>query len=301
MNRKSTLMYIVAGWALLVGVSFVSKSFLGAEWAFVLLSLVSSTAIVVTIAVTFRPETVKEEIEVLEDKPEKVRILIADDVKEICRMVEIILNKAGYEVASCYEGAEAVRLAGEKDFDVILLDVNMPGMGGLEAVKKIKEAESEGLAHIIALTAEDEKGFDLKCLDAGYDEVLCKPIQPGKLLRKVELAVAKGRQIESAKKGKVIVSNFMQDPDYKKTIERFINDLPEKIHHINVTLEEGNLEEFAKQIHSLKGLGGLAGFPVFTEKAKRIETALSAKHTDKLRREVNELIMLCRNTKMTHK
>lgn len=186
-------------------------------------------------------------------------------------------------------------------FDVIMIDLNMPGVDGFEVARNIRSQQLNRKTHLIALTASDEEQLDGKHIKAGFDELLEKPVRMEKLLRRVALAVAKTRQIQVADDGSKIISSLTGDPDYKKTIERFMNDLPNKVEAIKTDFEQGNLKDLALKVHSLKGLGGFAGFPVFTEKAKEIEVSLGGEKIDELRKQVNELILLCRNTRLSRK
>jgi signal transduction histidine kinase/ActR/RegA family two-component response regulator len=107
-----------------------------------------------------------------------LRILVAEDNPVNRTLVTAILTKRGHKVVSVVNGREAVAVAGRDAFDVILMDVQMPEMDGLDATRAIRKAEEGTAVHvtIIALTAHAMKGDREVCLAAGMDEYLTKPI-----------------------------------------------------------------------------------------------------------------------------
>ena len=111
-------------------------------------------------------------------------VLLAEDNRVNQKLVQAILHKAGHRVWLARNGAEAVALHSRRRFDVILLDVQMPEMDGLEAAKLIRETEVETGRHtpIIALTAHAMKGDRERCLEAGMDGYLSKPVSARALL-----------------------------------------------------------------------------------------------------------------------
>ena len=120
-----------------------------------------------------------------------LRILIAEDNAVNQKLVTTILRKRGHRVQAVGNGRDAVaRLEGAKrnDFDVVLMDVQMPEMGGLEATQTIRSGEMIGTARvpIIALTAHAMQGDREHCLEAGMDDYLAKPIDVNELITTVE-------------------------------------------------------------------------------------------------------------------
>jgi CheY-like chemotaxis protein len=94
-----------------------------------------------------------------------------------------MLEKRGHRVAVCCNGKEAVDSFGNEEFDLILMDVQMPEMDGFEATAAIRKAEIRTGRHIpiVALTAHAMKGDRERCLAAGMDAYLAKPIRPEEL------------------------------------------------------------------------------------------------------------------------
>ncbi len=199
---------------------------------------------------------------------------------------------------SCCDGKEAVDLAKKERFALILMDIRMPVMNGLEATKIIKSEGPNAETPVIAMTAVDTKGDEMVCFEAGCDGYIAKPIKKGALLDKIELFVHQNRQVEAAAAGGDITSSLADDPSYHKMIDMFVNDLPKRLKEMQEALDEGNLQDLASKIHALKGVGSFAGFPIYTEKAKALERAVMDNQVDKVRRQLDEMVRLCLKTKL---
>jgi CheY-like chemotaxis protein len=113
-------------------------------------------------------------------KSHPLRILVADDLHVNVKMMLIILQKMGYEAEAAANGLEVLQAIQLSTFDVILMDVNMPEMDGLEATRRIV-AEFEKRPRIIALTANVTVSEREACHEAGMDDFLAKPIQANAL------------------------------------------------------------------------------------------------------------------------
>ena len=118
----------------------------------------------------------------------RLRVLVAEDNPVNQKLAQKLLKKMGYAVDVAGNGKEAVDAFGREKFDVILMDVQMPEMDGLEATGAIRKMEQENGGHIpiIAMTAHAMKGDREQCLDAGMDGYVSKPIQVPKLAEAIE-------------------------------------------------------------------------------------------------------------------
>jgi CheY-like chemotaxis protein len=228
----------------------------------------------------------------------KPTILFADDVPENRMLVEIILKKSGCAVISCANGKEAVEFTEKQKFDVILMDIQMPVMDGIEATKRIKAGGMNRHTPVIALTASDTKEDAMMCLEAGFDDHLSKPVKHDLLRRKIERFIKQANAVRTALSGGDIISLLADDRDYRKTIEVFLDGLPGRITEMHDAFEKGSIQELAVKIHALKGLGGFAGFPVYTEKARELEEMLNLNKLEDVKRQLSELAELCHRTKL---
>jgi len=122
----------------------------------------------------------------------KPRILLAEDTDVNARLLIAVLEKAGYEVTLAVDGAQAVKFGEIGDFDLILMDVYMPEMDGLEATRRLRAgaAPMRDVA-IIALTADDDPAMHRRCVEAGMNGCLSKPIKMAKLLKACEHSLTK--------------------------------------------------------------------------------------------------------------
>ncbi|MCA9565160.1 MAG: response regulator, partial [Myxococcales bacterium] len=109
---------------------------------------------------------------------------IVDDNQVNAKTYRDFLASRGYRISTAYDGAEAVRLAEELQPDLVIMDVQMPVMDGLEATRRIRAADFS--KPILALTALTMLGDRERCLDAGADDYLAKPIPLRKLAARIE-------------------------------------------------------------------------------------------------------------------
>jgi two-component system, sensor histidine kinase and response regulator len=128
-----------------------------------------------------------------------LRVLLAEDNPVNQLLVQRLLEKRGHSVVVASTGLEALDILQRENVDVVLMDIQMPEMDGLEATKAIRSRESDGRPRmpVIALTAHAMKGDREKCLAAGMDAHLSKPIRPAELDEVLEKYMA--RRIESVK------------------------------------------------------------------------------------------------------
>lgn len=121
-------------------------------------------------------------------RAEARRVLLVED-NEINRRVALgLLHKRGHEVTVAENGLEAVTALADREFDVVLMDMQMPVMDGFEATATIRNREHQTGGHIpiVAMTAEALKGDRERCLSSGMDDYVSKPIAPDELYRAVE-------------------------------------------------------------------------------------------------------------------
>lgn len=116
-----------------------------------------------------------------------LRVLVAEDNKVNQKLATIVLEKQGHSVSIANNGQEAVDEIENGTYDLVLMDVQMPTMNGLDATREIRRREEESGKHqvIIAMTAHAMKGDRDLCIEAGMDEYLSKPIRMNELLEKL--------------------------------------------------------------------------------------------------------------------
>ncbi len=114
------------------------------------------------------------------------RILVVDDDPQIRRVMRVTLAGHRFEVDDVMNGDAALERLRDQRFDLVLLDMNMPGMGGLETCRAIR-ARSE--IAIIMLTVSDTERDKVEALDAGADDYVTKPFNPTELLARIRAAL----------------------------------------------------------------------------------------------------------------
>jgi len=133
------------------------------------------------------------ELDRLTDSPRALNVLVAEDNEINRRLMYGLLSRQGHHVEFAHDGADAVRLSEERNYDLILMDIQMPLVDGLEATRMIRarEASRSTLAvPIFALTANAMQGDRERCIEAGMDGYLTKPLRVPelvKVLRKIKL------------------------------------------------------------------------------------------------------------------
>lgn len=118
------------------------------------------------------------------------RILLVEDNDENWDMLSRRLIRRGYELVRAADGQEAVDKAASNNPDLILMDVNLPVMDGLEATRQIRRTEQGAKAPIIALTAHALVGDRDKAFQAGADDYHTKPVELPRLLEQIEALLA---------------------------------------------------------------------------------------------------------------
>lgn len=131
-----------------------------------------------------------EEANIIERSTEvrkKPKILVADDEEDILKVLEKRLSDTGYEVVKAGNGREAVECAFREKPDLVVMDVMMPEMDGLEATKILRSRLETAVIPILMLTAKKDKESELKGLDVGADDYVTKPFDKDKLLARIKM------------------------------------------------------------------------------------------------------------------
>src|SRR3712207_9222014 len=115
-------------------------------------------------------------------------ILVVDDEPTITDVVSRYLERAGYSTRVAGDGADALRIAGESRPDLVVLDLMLPGMDGLEVMRRLREHEG---VSVILLTAKGEHADRIIGLRRGADDYVVKPFSPAELVRSEERRVGK--------------------------------------------------------------------------------------------------------------
>ena len=126
-----------------------------------------------------------------ENMGQKKRILIVDDERDIVKALTIRLQRAGYEVVTAFDGAQAIFMAYKEKPDLIILDVRMPAGDGFSVAEKLKESSNTVAIPVIFLTGSPEKNSEEKAMALGARFYVKKPYDPEELLDAVSRALKK--------------------------------------------------------------------------------------------------------------
>jgi CheY-like chemotaxis protein len=117
---------------------------------------------------------------------EKPRALVVDDVPDVTEMIALFLQHAGYQTVMAYSAQDALSVARDEHFDIIISDIGMPGMNGYELAEELRRLPDYSTVPLIAVTgfsAFDDKG---RALQSGFDAHMTKPINPMSLLELIQ-------------------------------------------------------------------------------------------------------------------
>lgn len=133
----------------------------------------------------------------------KNKVLLAEDEKDLAKAVKAILIFSGYDTDVAYNGKDAVNFAKDNNYDVIVMDVMMPIMDGIEAVTEMREIGID--TPVILLTAKSQIDDKVEGLDAGANDYLTKPFDKKELLARIRALI----RVNSEKKQKYNIGNII--------------------------------------------------------------------------------------------
>jgi signal transduction histidine kinase/DNA-binding response OmpR family regulator/HPt (histidine-containing phosphotransfer) domain-containing protein len=218
------------------------------------------------------------------DKP-MLRILLAEDNRINQQYAKALLEKAGHKVTIVENGIMAVDAVQREDFDLVLMDVQMPEMDGVAATKQIRKLPAPKSAiPIIAMTANAMTGAREDYLKAGMDDYISKPFQPTKLLSK--LATVVGRRAPDMPQRTAAgvaaaldmdklegLRNVLPGKELKGFIDLYLHDALTHLESIAETVAKGDLEAAGRSAHVLISTAGNVGATRVSNAARRLVTA----------------------------
>jgi two-component system KDP operon response regulator KdpE len=137
-------------------------------------------------------------------------VLIVDDERSIRLSLRTILSNTGFDIVEAARGEEALALVRTAQFDAVLLDINMPGMGGVEVCRLIRKVSPR--LPIIMLTVQGSEDHKVEALDAGADDYITKPFQLRELTARLRAAVRRNKAHENTE-SPITVGEIMIDPN----------------------------------------------------------------------------------------
>lgn len=139
----------------------------------------------------------------------KETILIVEDEKDIVKMLDYNLKKEGFKTLSVHDGEDALDLASKDKPDLIILDLMLPGMDGLEVCKTLKKENRTASIPVIMLTAKSQESDKIVGLELGADDYMTKPFSPRELIARIKAVLRRAKDkdklLEILKMGDLII------------------------------------------------------------------------------------------------
>ena len=234
------------------------------------------------------------------------RILLVEDNLTNQQVATAILNKAEIDVVLAGNGEEAVEAVKREEFDAVLMDIQMPVMNGYEATRKIKELPGMKKLPIIAMTAHAMKGDEEKCLEAGMDAYISKPINQERLFSTLSRLLRYSsnrttrRQPQQSESEETAAAEATMEPSirhhqvgntapldveaaldltgldmatYQTIVETFCDNNRTTPATVDDALQKEDYEKLQKIAHNLKGSGSNIGASTLHRIAQQVETA----------------------------
>jgi CheY-like chemotaxis protein len=183
------------------------------------------------------------------------RILVVEDDSLSQELLKIVLTKNGHRVQLASNGAEAIEACEREPFDLVFMDLQMPGIDGFVAAQRIHElnASTRGIP-IVALTASNISSKAYEKLDSEFARVLTKPFEIPSLLRTIRECTTSAMDIHEA------LPHFGLDPEqYRQIFGEFLASLPARLADLDQSLRAGDLAALARGAHNLKGVSANVG------------------------------------------
>ncbi len=247
-----------------------------------------------------RARTMARRLAALRRAPgQPMKILLAEDNAVNGRVLEKILTEAGHEVQVVADGETALLAMLRETFEVVVLDVNMPRLGGIETARIYAAARPRGRAPVLALTADDSAESRKMCRAAGMVDCLRKPIAPEVLRAAIEaVAAAKpGAPRETARCEKLDPATLsaldrLGGADFvRELLIQFAADAAHLVEDIHASFSRGDVASLGRQAHALESMAGnmgaaalarlCRGWRAMTEKRLALS---SARESERLRR-----------------
>lgn len=258
----------------------------------------------------------------LEQKQFSGRVLVAEDTPTNQTLIRLLLEKLGLEVTITQDGKEAVEAALSQDFDMVMMDIQMPVMNGHDATKKLRK---EGYTKpIVAVTAHAMKGDKEKCLASGCNDYLSKPINRKELVETIEkylpqktedlservdsvtaevkelTQMCKNTGDASAESNGTLPADNLVDWDsvmsicddedvIKQVIEMFLKDSPKCLNSLAEAIKSANPKHIKMYAHSMKGASIQIGAKRLSDIALKLEHAGRDKDMEHVPAMFNEL------------
>jgi two-component system sensor histidine kinase/response regulator len=206
-------------------------------------------------------------------------ILLAEDDPINQRLAVLLLERMGHRVSLAKDGFQVLEALDRDKFDLVLMDVLMPNLDGLEATKRIRKGGSE--IPIVAMTAYAMEGDRDRCLEAGMDDYISKPIDPVRLSSVVAMIIPDAESVAKEEAPRIdtpfdldatldLVAGDLEV--YGDLVDLFVESAPLWLSDIRTAATEGDFDVLERTAHTLKGSASSFGAEATARNALLIET-----------------------------
>jgi two-component system, sensor histidine kinase and response regulator len=226
--------------------------------------------------------------------PAHARVLVVEDNLTNQEVASALLKKLGCEASIARNGLETLEALSQADYDLVLMDCEMPGIDGFETTRRIRSGSTgarNSAIPVIALTANAMKGDRERCLAAQMDDYLAKPIEPG-ILGEI-LAKWAGRSSQSGRtkvpageaqreseivfeREKLTARLSGDETSSRKVVSGFLQDAPLQLLKLKALIERNDAVGAGAQAHQLKGAAVTVSAPAVSRLSQQIQLALAA-------------------------
>ena len=224
------------------------------------------------------------------------RVLLAEDTLDNQRLISMYIIRSGAIPIVVENGKQALDAALKENFDLIIMDMQMPVMGGLDATAKLRASGYTG--PIVALTANALREDREKSQQAGIDVYLTKPVDISRFNMVLTAFLKKksnGKLPSPTEVPEFATVEFADDPEYKLLQRQFESELPNKLNAIYKYASQKNWQELKSLAHKLKGLGSSFGYPELSDIAEKIQIDLKKQNYQGIEYHIQQL-KLCFHT-----
>jgi len=232
-----------------------------------------------------------------------LRVLVAEDNPVNQLVARRILEKAGHEVVVAENGQVAIDAVERERFDIVLMDIQMPVLGGLDATAYLRSLEQSSGRHlpIVGLTAHAMKGDMERCVEAGMDAYISKPIKGQDLIatidRLMDLQISEAGPAMEHDDAAAVVFDQDQALEYsggdrgllQEIARMYLEDGPSRLGEIREGLEKGDMSVVERAAHKLRGSLGALAAPLATKAAQELESLAAAGDLSNIERAVAAL------------
>lgn len=220
-----------------------------------------------------------------------LNILLAEDDLISRRLIKTLIEKTGHKVSVVDNGKKAFEEFIKNKYDVILMDIQMPQLDGLQATKKIREEEKKTNRipiTIIAVTAHAMSGDREKCINAGMDDYITKPIEEKVLIEKITQLRKKNKELKIFNMERL--NKLLENPtDIKEIISDFLNYSPDQLKKVLQAHKKTDYLELKNAIHKLKGSASNFEAQRVMKICEKIETQCEQGNTEELKAHITIL------------